>query len=335
MVEPEAVKQAKSKHTGTLMGKANVVGVGRGFKVSKGQKTDRQCVVVLVRQKVPEVALDATSVVPKSVDGVETDVVQVGDLTAFVSRTEPVRPAPPGVSIGHYQVTAGTFGAVVSDAATGDKLILSNNHVLANSNDGQIGDAILQPGTADGGTVEADTIGHLERFVTIQFTVAPASCSKAILVATLANDIARALGSKHRLQPYYTDPQASNSVDAALARPVNPDDISDEILEIGRVEGTKAAELGMQVRKSGRTTGFTLGEVSILDATVTVGYGTSKRASFNGQIVTSPMSSPGDSGSLLVAGDSMQAVGLLFAGSDQATIFNPIDPVLAQLQVTL
>jgi hypothetical protein len=47
------------------------------------------------------------------------------------------------------------------------------------------------------------------------------------------------------------------------------------------------------------------------------------------------MSSPGDSGSLLVAGDSMKAVGLLFAGSDQATIFNPIEDVLSALEVEM
>jgi hypothetical protein len=47
------------------------------------------------------------------------------------------------------------------------------------------------------------------------------------------------------------------------------------------------------------------------------------------------MSKPGDSGSLLVAADSQQAVGLLFAGSDQTTIFNPIQAVLDGLQVSL
>jgi hypothetical protein len=47
------------------------------------------------------------------------------------------------------------------------------------------------------------------------------------------------------------------------------------------------------------------------------------------------MSSPGDSGSLLVAGDRLVAVGLLFAGSEQATIHNPIADVLEALEVTL
>jgi hypothetical protein len=335
MADIQTISQAQARHTPVLMGKANVVGVGRGYKTVKGRKTDRMCVVVLVRRKVPSVALDAHAVVPKDVDGVETDVVEVGELTAEAARTERIRPAPPGVSLGHYKITAGTFGAVVRDQATGDPLILSNNHVLANSNEAQAGDAILQPGAADGGRLDQDTLAHLVRFVPIQFNVAPSSCSVASAVAWLGNSLARGLGSKHRLQAYYMDPNAVNRADAAVAAPVAPGEITDQILEIGSVFGTRPAELGLTVRKSGRTTGFTSGEITVLEATVTVGYGTARRARFDGQIISSPMSSPGDSGSLLVAGDSMQAVGLLFAGSDQATIFNPIDDVLSALQVNL
>jgi hypothetical protein len=335
MADVQTISRAQAKHTPHLMGKPNVVGVGRGYKVVKGRRTETMCVVVLVRHKVPSAALQAGGVVPKDVDGVETDVIEVGELTAHVSRTGRLRPAPPGVSLGHFQVTAGTFGAVVHDKATGDALILSNNHVLANSNEAQPGDAILQPGSADGGRLDEDTLAQLVRFVPIQFTVAPSSCSIASAVAWVGNSLARGMGSKHRLQAYYTDPSAVNQVDAAVAAPLDPSMISDEILEIGAVSGTRAAELGLTVRKSGRTTGFTSGEVNVLDATVTVGYGTARRARFEGQIISSPMSSPGDSGSLLVAGDSMRAVGLLFAGSDQATIYNPIDEVLSALEVDL
>jgi hypothetical protein len=123
--------------------------------------------------------------------------------------------------------------------------------------------------------------------------------------------------------------------DAAVARPSDDDAILDEILEIGEVQGTASAMLGMPVRKSGRTTGFTTGEITVLDATVTVGYGTGRTAIFENQIVTGAMSQGGDSGSLLVAADAPEAVGLLFAGSDQATIHNPIQAVLDCLEVDL
>jgi hypothetical protein len=111
--------------------------------------------------------------------------------------------------------------------------------------------------------------------------------------------------------------------------------VLDEILEIGVVEGMVPATLGASVRKSGRTTELTIGEVTLLDATVNVGYPGDRIARFENQIVTSPMSKGGDSGSLMVAGDSLHAVGLLFAGSDLVTINNPIQAVLNRLEVVI
>ena len=81
------------------------------------------------------------------------------------------------------------------------------------------------------------------------------------------------------------------------------------------------------------STTFTTGEITVLDATVSIGYGTDRSATFEQQIVTRPMSSGGDSGALLMNGNTPQAVGLLFAGSDQASLFNPIQAVLDQLNV--
>ncbi len=335
MAQQADVTHVKETHKDAILSKPNVVGVGIGYKVIKGRRTDELCTVVLVRQKIPEAGLDPEALVAPEIDGVATDVVQVGNLWALQSPIDRWRPAPGGVSLGHYQVTAGTFGSVVRDRATGERLILSNNHVLANSNDANPGDPILQPGVADGGKVENDTIARLERFCPIEFSTLPPVCPLAIGVVNMANALARVLGSRHRLQAIQSDPTASNLVDAAVARPLDNNDILAEILVIGVVGGTTEATLGMSVRKSGRTTGLTTGEITVLEATVDVGYGSGRTARFDEQIVTSPMSSPGDSGSLLVAGDSQHAVGLLFAGSDQTTIHNPIQAVLDCLEVEI
>jgi hypothetical protein len=88
------------------------------------------------------------------------------------------------------------------------------------------------------------------------------------------------------------------------------------------------------VRKSGRTTELTTGQIHVLETTVNIQYG-DQTARFEGQIVTGPMSEPGDSGSLLVASDALLAVGLLFAGSEQATIYNPIQDVLDELEAVI
>ncbi len=183
--------------------------------------------------------------------------------------------------------------------------------------------------------MDSDTLAQLERFCPIQFSEQPPSCGIAIGVAGLANFIARLLGSKHRLRAVQEDLQAVNTVDAAVAKPLVSAELSDEILDIGTVQGVMEPSLAMPVRKSGRTTGFTSGEIVVLDATVSVNYGGNRTAQFEKQIVTSAMSQGGDSGSLLVGGDPAKAVGLLFAGSNQATIHNPIDEVLSCLEIEI
>jgi hypothetical protein len=328
------LRRAKESHKDELLAKENVVGVGLGEKRVDGAPTGEVTVVALVRKKVPPEALEPKEIVPSHIDGVPTDVVEVGDLKAQPARTDRWRPAPGGVSLGHFHITAGTFGAIVRDRTTGARLILSNNHVLANGNEASLEDPILQPGPADGGREESDTLAYLERFVPIEYSLEPATCGLARGLADLANLIARWLGSKHRLQAIRADPQAVNRVDAAVARPADDALVSDEIVDIGRVSGTLPPSLGLAVRKSGRTTALTTGEITVIEATVDVGYD-DRMARFEGQLLTGPMSEPGDSGSLLVAAESLQAVGLLFAGSAQATIYNPIADVLSALQVTL
>ena len=333
MMQQHEVKQAKDLHRALLMKKPNVVGVGVGYKRSHEKVTSKLGIVVMVRHKMPLSALEPDEVIPKEVGGVRTDVIEVGELRPQISRTEHIRPAPGGVSIGHYKITAGTFGAVVQDSKTGAPLILSNNHVFAYMNNAQIGDPILQPGVIDGGQRDQDVIARLERFCPIQFTTAPASCNIALSYVNLGNAIAKFLGSQHQLQAMKTAPMAVNEVDAAVAKPLDPSMISDEILEIGRIDGTLKPSLGMFVRKSGRTTGLTTDEIVVLDATVSIQYESGTTAIFDNQIVTGPMSQGGDSGALLVARNIPAAVGLLFAGSDQSTIYNPIEAVMRCLDI--
>lgn len=335
MTAREEAKQATQLHRQALLAKPNVVGVGVGFKIRGRKVTDELCVVAMVRRKIPKAGLDPQALVPQAVDQVPTDVIEVGDLVALKATTDRWRPAPGGVSIGHFKVTAGTLGCAVRDRASGDRLILSNNHVLANSNAASVGDAIVQPGTLDGGVVPTDVIAHLERFSPIQFGMSPPACQTGVTVVAAANAVLELIGSAHRLDVYQSYPSALNQIDAAVARPLDDQDVLEEILQIGVVRDRVPATLGMSVRKSGRTTGLTSGEVTVLDATVDISYGLGTVARFENQVVSTPMSQGGDSGSLLVAGDSLRAVGLLFAGSPQATVYNPIHAVLDGLQVDL
>jgi hypothetical protein len=334
MLDHREFARVLDRHKELVLSKPNVVGVGVGLREVRGRITDEMCVVALVRNKIPKAGLTPEALVPKKLEGVSTDVMQVGTLRALATRTERQRPVPGGVSVGHYKVTAGTLGGIVRDRSLGARLILSNNHVLANSNDARQGDPILQPGPVDGGRVARDMIAELDRFEPIQFSTGPPTCEWAQSFAKIGNAVGKLLKSKHRVEVFQSDPEASNRIDAALARPLDGVEILDEILEIGVVGGVAPASLGLNVRKSGRTTGLTTGQIIVLETTVNIQYG-DRTARFEGQIVTGPMSEPGDSGSLLVAGDSLLAVGLLFAGSTQATVYNPIQEVLNGLEAVI
>ena len=335
MTTQDEIRKVKETNKETLLAKPNVIGVGTGYKTRTGHDTSEVCVIALVSRKMPKSALIETAMVPVELDGAPTDVIEIGFPRIQLTRLNKWRPAPGGVSIGHYKITAGTLGCVVRDQATGQRLILSNNHVLANVNIGVLGDAIVQPGPMDNNQVESEKIAELERYAPIDFGTAPAQCNIAKGVAGVLNGIASVIGSSHRLEAVRQDEKAANWVDAAAARPVDDSLVLDEIYEIGTVHGVKPVEFGMSVRKSGRTTGLTTGTISVLNVTINVDYYDGRTGRFEDQIISTPMSQGGDSGSLLVDGTSLQAVGLLFAGSDQSTIFNPIQKVLDTLKVTL
>ena len=83
------------------------------------------------------------------------------------------RPLKIGVSVGHFEITAGTLGCFVRGLDPKDDravMILSNNHVLANENRAKLGDPVLQPGCVDGGEDPADKVATLSRFVRLKKT---------------------------------------------------------------------------------------------------------------------------------------------------------------------
>ncbi len=311
----EEVRRTKARHEARLLPKANVVGLAVGWKVVAGQRTEEPCIAILVRRKVPQAELRPHDLVPGAIGDVRTDVVETGEIRALgVAVTQPSpkatdrwRPAPGGVSVGHFRVTAGTLGCIVRRDSK--RFILSNNHILADSNRGRKGDAILQPGALDGGIEPRDVIGRLEDFVRLRW-------SRGFLEA---------------LVPFL---QRRNNVDCAIARPLEEGDVADEVHLIGRVDETAEATIDQPVVKSGRTTGLTEGKVTHLDATLQVSYGEGRTALFDGQVLTSKMSESGDSGSLFTD-RHRRAVGLLFAGSDRVSVINRIQVVLRSLRLEI
>lgn len=289
----------QNRHTPDLMRRDGIIGTGV-------RTTGAGAIVVYAVS--PSHAASAR--VPRQLEGYDVEVVVTGriDATDFNNPTTKERPAPIGFSVGHPSITAGTIGARVKDGA-GNVYILSNNHVIANSNNATIGDLTLQPGPYDGGT-SADRIGVLSAFETI------------------------VMGG------------ASNIMDAAIAQVDDPADllgITPDYAYGAPGTNTVNATVGMDVQKFGRTTGHTKGKVAEINVSVSVCYVPrglfmcAEAATFHDQVAVEPgsFSAGGDSGSLIVTTSNNSPVALLFAGSSTRTLANPIGPVLNRFGVVI
>ncbi|MGI9291613.1 MAG: hypothetical protein ACR2QG_10110 [Gammaproteobacteria bacterium] len=280
--------------------------------------------------------------IPDSIDGVKVIIEQINKIYASdvpcseregcieadpASNDQPAtqrmwhpRPVPIGVSAGHPDVTTGTLGCRVSQGC--HVYALSNAHVFANENSGLVGDNILQPGIFDGGIDPDDAVATL--FASKTITMSTGANNK--IDAAIAQVDTSTVGTTTRTNGY--GQPISVSADTAL----DPD-------------------VGMAVKKYGRTTAQTYGFIDAINATVYVGYkgGTAR---FVEQIIiktdwdlsTRDFSRSGDSGSLIVhngGADDRKAVGLLFASGteggsgDHITIANPIKFVLTEFDVQI
>lgn len=217
------------------------------------------------------------------------------------------RPLRPGLSVAQRAVTAGTIGGFVLLEADDRRYVLSNNHVLADSDRAAPGSAVLQPGSADGGTA-ADAVGELAAAVPLQLAT-------------------------------------PNVVDAALA--LLADDVEvDATYPVGAITTTAPVDDDMVVEKVGRTTGLTRGVVTAIELDgVAVAY-PGGVVTFDDQVevtgAAGAFSAGGDSGSLVYDPARRAAVGLLFAGSERGgpagsglTFCNPVEAVLASLGARL
>jgi PKD repeat protein len=298
----------QDRHTDILMAEPGIVGTGTGLN-----EHGRPAILVFAKS----FELSRAAFIPSKIEGVPVVVKITGEFFALKKPTFAGgifdltarfdRPVPIGVSTGHPAITAGTIGCRVTDGT--DVYALSNNHVYADQNDASTGDAVIQPGTYDGGSSPADNIGTLSAFEPIDFSGLN-YIDAAIAISSTTN-----LGNATPSDGYGI-PQSSTATPA----------------------------INKKVMKYGRTTGLTKGSIYAINATVNVNYGTNGIARFVGQIVITPgsFSAGGDSGSLIVldgkGSDQANkgiAVGLLFAGSSSYTIANPIDAVLDRFGVTV
>ncbi len=179
--------------------------------------------------------------------------------------------------------------------------ILSNNHVLADTDQAAPGEDISQPGLIDN------------------------SCRPATIVGDFTTAV----------------PLGNNVDCAIAALRAGTMDSTGFIEGIGQISSTIAAPaVGQAVVKSGRTTGTTRGTIDSINTSVNVQYqvgcneGKKFLITYTNQVLinSTTFSAGGDSGSLIVTDDgNFNPVALLYAGSSSTTIANPIGEVLTKL----
>lgn len=331
---------ASESHASTMDAEEDCDGVGNILGVGYGAAEEDSCCALDVEPGAPVLNVYVTEPAdPKDIESllvsglgaesagdksVPVNVIVTGIIEAQPHRFK-IRPAPGGVSAGHFRITAGTLGCLArarhrlggcDKGKYGDRrrrlLVLSNNHVFANSNRARCLDPILQPGPADGGRNPRDRIALLERWVPIRFG------------AGRINFVDCATGwawpKRVRKELVYLS-RGRRRFFRVSRRPVR-------------------CRRGMPVGKSGRTTQLTRGQIVDCTWSGWINYGSAGRAFFRDQMVIRGIgrgfSAGGDSGSLIWTWNRRRnPVGLLFAGGGGITIANKIPRVLRSLNIRL
>lgn len=338
-------------HRRRLLRMPGVTAVDIGYKIEKGEFTDKLALRVHVEHKFSDEFMKKDrphELIPKSevpfktlredqqyvspggkrvlMDVIEAEyrpaqqhelprprtAMEMPVKASCVNRRRRLDPLVGGISIGSPQTPVGTLGALVWDNVDNSVCILSNWHVLSGNPHAEVGSPCFQPGRFDQGN---------------------------------SNDVVA------RLKRWSFDSQT----DAAIAeltgsRRYCAGEIISMFQLISGVE--ERPHLGMKVFKSGRSTGLTPGFIDGLYFSTVIEYSNGIFQTFEDQIHIAPLpsddhmipvkriSEPGDSGSVWVAeanGKGYLAVGLHFAGDLPHSAFgeyalaNPMSIVMKNL----
>jgi hypothetical protein len=201
----------------------------------------------------------------------------------------------------------GTLGCLVRRGS--QLFVLSNNHVLADTNKLPLGHQIIQTF----GTAAADVFARLTDFDAIRFPelggVTPRNRMDAAIAAVASANLVkkRTMFGISNYRPQLLAPRPA-----------------------------------MRVTKSGRTTGVTNGQITAIRVNgVTVNYGTQQNpiiGTFDNCVqITGPtgqsFSRPGDSGSVILDASSGRPVALLFAGNGTSTTACDLTAVCTRFNV--
>jgi len=274
-----------------ILKKKNVVGIGRGKKIVNGKETNIDSIRIYVSKKMKPHEISAEDYVPEEIDGIATDVIEIGEVRAFESLPDPKQHYDnlfPGVSISGEGNWAGTFGYFY--LKDGKILCGTNAHVVGEATEDNTGKKIYQPGLGEGN-------GQYE-------------------IGKVVKDMKVTDGSK---------------IDFSLFKTYK-DNYNFTVPGIGKCSGVNVSvKVKDKLKKFGRTTKYTEGEVIDTSVDIKVNYG-KKVLLIRDCVLISIMGAPGDSGSAIFD-EKNRIVGHLFAGSDKVTIMCKISNIMKNFKV--
>ncbi|CAN5776622.1 hypothetical protein BH18ACI5_BH18ACI5_06750 [soil metagenome] len=290
-----------------LMRPSHVHAIGVGGK----NGTDEPAVVVYVTRKLPIDAVEQSELVPASIDGIPTDVVEssMARLAACTDTRRGVhRPLIGGVSIGRENGPSGTLAAFARSTKPSDPkdalFLLSNSHVLSPGG-GALGSVrVVQPATNDGAGAVVATLARATRL----------TASRPI------------------------------TADAAIARLHDPSSVRNDVCTLGPVNGVAAPRRQLLVEKHGRSSGHTSGRIKTIGLAAEVRDHADRTLQFVDVFrVEAPagqepaVATLGDSGSLVFERGTGTAVGLLYAADEFDTFYlaQPIETICKELEIEL
>ena len=308
----------------------NFTGCGIGFSFRAGKRTGEPAVLAMVVNKLPASAVSRSRLLPRTVRVGEidyrVDVVETGnprpsartaraamDAAAGGPLPEYINPPAQGCSISVTGGPTGTLGCVANDNLNPNTSIISSSHVLANLGAASVGAQVTQPSEADASTddIQPLTIATLTRYV--EFTTDSTNTVDAAIAAltdqsnytlNVALDLMAPISLDHPAVGMLvaTDDSSSNCFLCRMDNVLSKLNASLPTTSYEGIQPVESPEVGVNIEKVGRTSGYTSSTIDAIGVIVQVTYPNGDAQIFYDQIWTQAFGQSGDSGAVACVG---------------------------------
>lgn len=253
----------------------NVIATGIGFRLKNNQYSKEVCIYAVVRKKIHIDKLDNDQIIPKNIDGIPIDVVERKEKVLFTLKMDP------------SQLPKTTLDGPIKGG------IAISNYIPEDEK------------------VEVGTLGAL-----VQVPISTSGPFNALL----SNEHVIYAKNAQNGHPIYTynpkekiarNCKAARDVDGGLAKMDATIELSNEVIDIGPLQGWAHAQLGETVRKYGSTTKLTYGFINKIELVLNGSELVITQLEILPLDPNQPFGDHGDSGAVVVNDDN-KVVGLFW-----------------------